>query len=96
MRPVDQKLKYQVQKMMKIAASGKVEKNDPLLFRANPDAFDSDNETETAKDSNEGKSARKTILIPISDKHNSSPTTTPFASKSECLHVRKFQKHRRE
>lgn len=54
MRPVDQKLKYQVQKMMRIAASGKIEKNDPLSFRANPDAFDSDNDEETTDAANGG------------------------------------------
>jgi len=53
MRPVDQKLKYQVQKMLKIAASGKVEKNDPLTFRANPEAFDFGNEDGTNAAKNE-------------------------------------------
>ncbi|XP_003745110.1 neuroguidin [Galendromus occidentalis] len=59
MRPVDQKLKYQVQKMMRIAASGRMEENDPLSFKANPDAFDSDGETGAA-DAADGEPAART------------------------------------
>ena len=35
-RPIDQKLKYQVEKLVKTGMEGKVE-SDPLRFKANPD-----------------------------------------------------------
>jgi len=36
-RPIDQKLRYQVDKLVSIAESGQVGENDPLRFRPNPD-----------------------------------------------------------
>lgn len=35
-RPIDQKLKYQIEKFVKIALTGTSDKNDPSRFRANP------------------------------------------------------------
>ncbi|XP_022646319.1 neuroguidin-like [Varroa destructor] len=60
MRPIDQKLKYQLQKMQKIAATGKVDKNDPLRFRANPDAFEFDNNINSGNDQEAAKDEKKT------------------------------------
>nr|SVE90887.1 EOG090X0IJO [Daphnia sinensis] len=37
MRPVEHKLRYQIEKLLKIATTGKFESNDPLQFKANPD-----------------------------------------------------------
>lgn len=36
MRPVEHKLKYQIEKLLKISVSGKFDENDPLQFKANP------------------------------------------------------------
>jgi len=36
MRPVEHKLRYQIDKLLKIASSGKLAENDPLQFKANP------------------------------------------------------------
>lgn len=37
MRPVEHKLRYQIDKLLKIATTGKFETGDPLQFKANPD-----------------------------------------------------------
>nr|SVE76134.1 EOG090X0IJO [Daphnia hispanica] len=37
MRPVEHKLRYQIDKLLKIATTGKFESGDPLQFKANPD-----------------------------------------------------------
>lgn len=37
MRPVEHKLKYQIEKLLKIATTGKLGENDPLQFKANPE-----------------------------------------------------------
>lgn len=36
MRPVDQKLKYQIDKLMRAAVTGSLSENDPLRFKPNP------------------------------------------------------------
>ena len=36
MRPVEHKLRYQIEKLLKIASAGKFEDSDPLQFKANP------------------------------------------------------------
>ena len=36
MRPVEHKLRYQIDKLLKFATSGKLGENDPLQFKANP------------------------------------------------------------
>ncbi|XP_053401875.1 neuroguidin-like [Mercenaria mercenaria] len=41
MRPIDQKLKYQVDKVISIAATGGQDSNDPMRFKANPDSLES-------------------------------------------------------
>nr|CAG4635187.1 EOG090X0IJO [Alona affinis] len=61
MRPVEHKLKYQIEKLLKFAATGKFAENDPLQFKANPnnliskvggDNDSSDEEVGKKKDSN--------------------------------------------
>ncbi len=59
MRPVEHKLKYQIEKLLKIASTGKLGANDPLQFKANPanlmskerDDEDSSDDDTTKKDS---------------------------------------------
>lgn len=36
-RPIDQKLKYQIDKLVKTATTGQINENDPLRFKPNPD-----------------------------------------------------------
>ena len=36
-RPIDQKLKYQVDKLVKAAVTGATSENDPTNYKANPD-----------------------------------------------------------
>lgn len=38
-RPIDHKLKYQIDKLVKAAVTGTADANDPSQFRANPDNF---------------------------------------------------------
>ncbi|XP_077993821.1 neuroguidin-like [Glandiceps talaboti] len=37
MKPIDHKLQYQIDKLVKIAASGQLQQSDPLRFQPNPD-----------------------------------------------------------
>ncbi|KAK3085521.1 hypothetical protein FSP39_004569 [Pinctada imbricata] len=53
MKPIDQKLKYQIDKVIKIANTGSTESSDPLRYRANPDNFASKLESED--DDSEGE-----------------------------------------
>ena len=39
MRPIDQKLTYQIDKLIKTAATGVPAENDPLRFKPNPDGL---------------------------------------------------------
>lgn len=39
MRPIDQKLKYQVDKVIRLATTGTIDSNDPMRFKANPDSL---------------------------------------------------------
>ncbi|XP_063984030.1 neuroguidin isoform X2 [Diachasmimorpha longicaudata] len=68
-RPIDHKLKYQIDKLVKTAVTGSTSRSDPSYFRANPEALvtkieGSDQEDKTDSEEDEGKSskARKTGL----------------------------------
>lgn len=55
-RPIDHKLKYQIDKLVKAAVTGTADANDPSRFRANPDNFaskleESDDENDSDSDS---------------------------------------------
>lgn len=43
-RPIDHKLKYQIDKLVKTAVTGTINSDDPTNFKANPDAFDTNDE----------------------------------------------------
>ncbi|XP_052818606.1 neuroguidin-A-like [Mya arenaria] len=51
MRPIDQKLKYQVDKVVRLAATGGAGSNDPMRFKANPDSLQSKLEDESGSGS---------------------------------------------
>lgn len=38
-QPIEKKLKYQIDKMLKVASTGAADKNDPSQFRANPSSM---------------------------------------------------------
>ena len=71
-RPIDNKLKYQIDKLVKTAVTGTTGNSDPSHFRANPDALmgkldGSDEESDSEDDDNEDKSkqSRKTgVYVP--------------------------------
>jgi len=56
-RPIDQKLRYQVDKMVSIAENGQIDMNDPLRFKPNPGGLmsklDEDSDSEVEEDSKE-------------------------------------------
>ncbi|XP_061196314.1 neuroguidin-like [Saccostrea echinata] len=58
MRPIDKKLKYEVDKVVRTAASGGTDSSDPLRHRANPDNLISklDDESESESEGEEKKS----------------------------------------
>ncbi|XP_015123765.1 neuroguidin isoform X2 [Diachasma alloeum] len=60
-RPIDHKLKYQIDKLVKTAVTGTTSRSDPSNFRANPEALvakidGSDQEDETDGEADAGKS----------------------------------------
>ncbi|KAG8223252.1 hypothetical protein J437_LFUL001528 [Ladona fulva] len=69
MRPMETKLKYQIDKLVKTAVSGKVDPNDPLQYKPNPENFmdlsseeEGSEEEDTQKD--EKGDSRKGIYVP--------------------------------
>uniref|UniRef100_A0A8C2CQZ9 Neuroguidin, EIF4E binding protein n=1 Tax=Cyprinus carpio TaxID=7962 RepID=A0A8C2CQZ9_CYPCA len=52
MRPLDQKLKYQIDKLVRTAVTGSLAENDPLHFRPNPQNLVSKNSDEDDKGGN--------------------------------------------
>ncbi|XP_056014902.1 neuroguidin-like [Ostrea edulis] len=57
MRPIDKKLKYQVDKVVRTAATGGIDSSDPLRYRANPENLISklDDESESESEGEEKK-----------------------------------------
>ncbi|XP_056382543.1 neuroguidin [Hyla sarda] len=67
MRPIDQKLKYQIDKLIRAAATGSLSENDPLRFKPNPqnlisklEESDEEGSDGDAEDGGVGKSRSKT------------------------------------
>ncbi|XP_077325357.1 neuroguidin isoform X2 [Lithobates pipiens] len=63
MRPVDQKLKYQIDKLMRAAVTGSLSENDPLRFKPNPQnlmsKLEESDQEESGSDENEGGEGKK-------------------------------------
>uniref|UniRef100_A0A096M6B7 Neuroguidin, EIF4E binding protein n=1 Tax=Poecilia formosa TaxID=48698 RepID=A0A096M6B7_POEFO len=58
MRPLDHKLKYQIDKLVRTAVTGSLAENDPLQLRPNPDNFISKlSESEDSEDETKNKAA---------------------------------------
>uniref|UniRef100_A0A023FIV3 Putative neuroguidin n=2 Tax=Amblyomma TaxID=6942 RepID=A0A023FIV3_AMBCJ len=64
-RPIDQKLKYQIDKIVKTAATGTVDADDPLRFRANPAALEAESGDESTGtiDDEKGEQDRKATKV---------------------------------
>ncbi|XP_073687246.1 neuroguidin [Garra rufa] len=59
MRPLDQKLKYQIDKLVQTAVTGRLAENDPLHFRPNPQNLVSKlSESENSDDEEEGEKSK--------------------------------------
>ncbi|XP_035216278.1 S-methyl-5'-thioadenosine phosphorylase-like isoform X2 [Stegodyphus dumicola] len=61
MRPIDEKLKYQINKLLATATSGNIDTKDPLRFRANPESLEDQEEEDTP---NESKRESKVYVPP--------------------------------
>ncbi|XP_029437497.1 neuroguidin [Rhinatrema bivittatum] len=62
MRPIDQKLKYQIDKLVKAAVTGSLDESDPLRFKPNPDNLISklsDSEEEDGRSAGANASGKK-------------------------------------
>ncbi|XP_033625966.1 neuroguidin-like [Asterias rubens] len=59
MRPIDQKLHYQVDKLVKTAATGTIAENDPLRYKPNPGNLLSKLDEEDAEDSSDDDEVAK-------------------------------------
>lgn len=57
MRPIEQKLRYQIDKSIKVAESGEIKKDDPLHFKPNPSALISKlgDEEDSSEEEDEGE-----------------------------------------
>lgn len=59
-RPIDQKLKYQVDKLVKTATHGTINADDPLRFRANPAALEAESDDESTGSIEKGSEGKAT------------------------------------
>ncbi|KAH6948667.1 hypothetical protein HPB50_025743 [Hyalomma asiaticum] len=59
-RPIDQKLKYQVDKLVKTATHGTMDADDPLRFRANPAALEAESDDESTGSIEKGSEGKAT------------------------------------
>nr|CAG4647548.1 EOG090X0IJO [Megafenestra aurita]SVE92764.1 EOG090X0IJO [Megafenestra aurita] len=87
MRPVECKLKYQIEKLLKIATAGKLEENDPLRFKANPNNLISKIGDDDSSDSDEEniKEKRTGVYVPpklVPMKYDEGETAEQRASKT--------------
>nr|CAG4641344.1 EOG090X0IJO [Eulimnadia texana] len=92
MRPMEHKLKYQIDKLVRLATSGTLPENDPLRFKANPsnlmnkieDGEESDEESDEGEDKAQDKKAAGVYVPPkLSAVHyDGDETAEQRASKS--------------
>ena len=68
MRPIEKKLKYQIDKSIKVAESGKLSADDPLNFKPNlsalKDTLDSDDEEEETEEGETSEKSNKKYVPP--------------------------------
>ncbi|KAJ8010553.1 hypothetical protein DPEC_G00076280 [Dallia pectoralis] len=79
MRPLDQKLRYQIDKLVRTAVTGSLGENDPLQFRPNPDNLVSKlSESEESEDDGEETAAGTEKKVPSSGKKYVPPKIAPM------------------
>nr|CAG4648997.1 EOG090X0IJO [Polyphemus pediculus] len=61
MRPLEHKLKYQIEKLLKLATEGKLSENDPLQFKANPQNMLSKVQESSDEDQTEKKTKKSGV-----------------------------------
>ncbi|XP_046630590.1 neuroguidin-like [Daphnia pulicaria] len=89
MRPVEHKLRYQIDKLLKIATTGKFETTDPLQFKANPNNLiskvDNDASSEEEEDHRDKKSGvyvpPKLVPMKYDGDETAEQRSTKFADK---------------
>ncbi|XP_067001224.1 neuroguidin [Anabrus simplex] len=70
MRPIDHKLKYQIDKLVKTAVSGSANEQDPTRFRANPENLmiklneSEESESDSDEDNADKKEGKKGVYVP--------------------------------
>jgi len=64
MRPVEHKLKYQIEKLLKLASEGKLGENDPLQFKANPNNLISKVEEDSSDEDDDKKDKKSGAYVP--------------------------------
>ncbi|KAF7667334.1 hypothetical protein LDENG_00067440 [Lucifuga dentata] len=70
MRPLDHKLKYQIDKLVRTAVTGSLAENDPLQLRPNPENLISKlSESEESEDETENKAASRKKAAPSGKKY---------------------------
>ncbi|XP_075212163.1 neuroguidin [Lycorma delicatula] len=76
-RPIENKLKYQIDKLLKVAATGKTDANDPVHYRANPgNMVSSNNGDDDNSDKNDDSSDEE-------EKHHGDNSITKDGEKSK-------------
>ncbi|XP_056155614.1 neuroguidin [Lampris incognitus] len=79
MRPLDHKLKYQIDKLVRTAVTGSIAENDPLHLRPNPENFISKlSESEESEDEDGHKAASERKMAPSSDRKYVPPRIAPM------------------
>ncbi|CAB1349686.1 unnamed protein product [Coregonus sp. 'balchen'] len=76
MRPLDQKLRYQIDKLVRTAVTGSLGENDPLQFRPNPENLLSESEDSEDEDGEKAEGTEK--KVPSSGKKYVPPKIAPM------------------
>nr|SVE73932.1 EOG090X0IJO [Daphnia atkinsoni] len=84
MRPVEHKLRYQIDKLLKIATTGKFETGDPLQFKANPDNLISKVGNEDSSEDEQGEKKTGVYIPPrlVPMKYEGDETAEQRSSKA--------------
>ncbi|KAL4234732.1 hypothetical protein ACF0H5_006374 [Mactra antiquata] len=99
-RPIDQKLKYQVDKVVRIAVSGGADSNDPMRLKANPDSLeskikdedsDSDDDDDDSDDDEDksGKSSKAYVPPKLAAVHYDGDDTVESKKQKQIANIRK-------
>ncbi|KAG7526367.1 hypothetical protein JOB18_039440 [Solea senegalensis] len=99
MRPLDHKLKYQIDKLVRTAVTGSLAENDPLQLRPNPENLISKlNESEDSEDEAEGNAGSEKKAAHSSGKKYIPPKIAPMHYEDDMTEAdkKKAQEERRK